>query len=67
MNLARVEAQALIGRLITAAPELEVAEVRYGDDTVVRGPQYLGVRLFKRHPRQRDRGIQSSHGNKCSL
>jgi cytochrome P450 len=48
MNLARAEAQALIGRLITAAPELEVAEVQYGDDTVVRGPQYLGVRPLQR-------------------
>jgi cytochrome P450 len=48
MNLARVEAQALIGRLITAAPELEVAEVQYGDDTVVRGPQHLGVRHLQR-------------------
>jgi cytochrome P450 len=48
MNLARVEAQALIGRLITAAPELEVAEVHYGDDTVVRGPQRLGVRQLQR-------------------
>jgi cytochrome P450 len=45
MNLARVETQALIGRLITAAPQLEVAEVHYGDDSVVRGPRHLGVRL----------------------
>lgn len=48
MNLARVEAQALIGRLITAAPELEVAEVEYGDETVVRGPQRLAVRRLQR-------------------
>lgn len=48
MNFARVEAQALIGRLITAAPELEIAEVEYGDDTVVRGPQHLGVRRLPR-------------------
>lgn len=44
MNLARVETQALIGRLITAAPALEVVEVEYGDDTVVRGPRRLTVR-----------------------
>lgn len=44
MNLARVEAQALIGRLIIAAPELEVVDVRYGDETVVRGPVHLAVR-----------------------
>jgi cytochrome P450 len=44
MNLARVETQALIGRLITEAPALEVAEVEYGDDTVVRGPRRLAVR-----------------------
>ena len=48
MNLARVEAHALIGRLIAAAPELEVAEVQYGDDSVVRGPQHLGVRHTQR-------------------
>jgi cytochrome P450 len=47
MNLARVEAQALIGRLIAAAPELEIAEVQYGDDSVVRGPQHLGVRQLR--------------------
>jgi hypothetical protein len=33
--------------LITA-PDLEVVEVHYGDDTVVRGPQHLGVRHLQR-------------------
>ncbi len=47
MNLARVEAKALIGRLIAAAPELEVGEVRYGDESVVRGPQHLRVRQLQ--------------------
>lgn len=44
MHLARVEAQALIGRLIAAAPDLEVAEVDYGDTAIVKGPQYLLLR-----------------------
>ena len=48
MNLARVEVQALVGRLIAAAPELEVAEVQYGDESVVRGPQYLEMRHRRR-------------------
>lgn len=48
MNLARVETHALISRLITAAPELEVAKVQYGDETVVRGPQHLEMRHSRR-------------------
>lgn len=45
MNLARVEAQAMLGRLLApSAPALEVAEVDYGDDSVVRGPQRLLLR-----------------------
>ncbi len=48
MNLARVETQALIGRLIATASELEVIDVQYGDDTVVRGPQHLMVRHLPR-------------------
>ena len=48
MNLARVETQALIGRLIATAPELEVVDVQYGDDTVVSGPQHLVVRHLPR-------------------
>jgi cytochrome P450 len=45
MNLARVEAQALLGALLApTAPPLDVVEVDYGDDSVVRGPQRLLLR-----------------------
>jgi cytochrome P450 len=45
MNLARVEAQALIGRLLATAPVLQVVEVDYGDVSVVKGPERLLVRM----------------------
>ncbi len=46
MNLARVEAQAMLGQLLAAtAPPLEVVAVDYGDDSVVKGPQRLLLRM----------------------
>ena len=51
MNLARVEAQAMLGRLLVAgpdAPALDVVDVDYGDDSVVRGPQRLLLRSAAR-------------------
>lgn len=44
MNLARVEAQSLIGRLLSEDIDLEIVEVDYSDDSVVRGPQRLLLR-----------------------
>ncbi len=45
MNLARVEAQAILGALLAPdAPRLDLVEVDYGDDTVVRGPERLLLR-----------------------
>jgi pentalenic acid synthase len=45
MNLARVEAQALLGELLApTAPPFDVVDVDYGDDSVVRGPQRLLLR-----------------------
>ena len=44
MNLARVEAQAFIGRFLATTPELEVIDVECGDETIVRGPERLIVR-----------------------
>jgi cytochrome P450 len=46
MNFARVEAQAMVGPLLApTAPPLELVEVDYGDDTVVRGPERLLLRM----------------------
>jgi cytochrome P450 len=44
MNLARIEAQAFIGRLLSENLAFEIVEVDYGDTSVVRGPQRLLVR-----------------------
>jgi cytochrome P450 len=47
MNLARIEAQALLGELLLTvdAPSLEIVEVDCGDESVVRGPERLVMRL----------------------
>jgi cytochrome P450 len=46
MNLARVEAQAMLGRLLAPdAPALAVVEVDYGDESVVKGPQRLRLHI----------------------
>jgi cytochrome P450 len=44
-HLARVEAQAMLGRLIEPGREFQIVEVDYGDPSVVRGPQKLLVCL----------------------
>jgi cytochrome P450 len=49
MNLARVEAQALIGALLATAPVLELVDVDYGDESIVRGPERLLVRATTAH------------------
>ena len=47
MNLARIEAQVLLGQLLLApdAPMLEIVEADYGDESVVRGPERLLLRM----------------------
>jgi cytochrome P450 len=44
INLARVEAQAFLGRFFAMMPEFEIVEVQHGDESVVRGPEKLIVR-----------------------
>jgi cytochrome P450 len=47
MNLARIEAQVLLGQLLLdpEAPRLAVVEADYGDQSVVRGPERLLLRM----------------------
>jgi len=44
MNLARVEAQAFLGTLLTAGPDFVVVDIDYGDESVVKGPERLLIR-----------------------